>query len=204
MGNCCVQDVSSKGVVTAIGKCPTSSCHANNLGDQELTCPHSKNCPVRDTAEVKYNATCVPTNSACLSDAGAKCLGRVRCANNNCMMWEGVACFTLGSSSNFKVCTSRYCFGKAAAVPNQKGADAPIECVLGGFKKGAQPSSITILNPAYASWNPSTLSRCQKAGTCTSANCGGERAAAAFGRARVAVAVRFGSVRFTPRGTATC
>jgi len=36
-GGCCADP--------AVGQCPTSSCHANELGDQELNCPHSANCP---------------------------------------------------------------------------------------------------------------------------------------------------------------
>jgi len=63
------------------GRCPTSSCHANDLGDQELNCPKSANCPVRDTAAKVYNASCVPIKSDCrayaASNAGIKCIGYV-------------------------------------------------------------------------------------------------------------------------------
>lgn len=54
---------------------------------QEMNCPNSANCPVRDKRTMTYNATCLPINPSCIPGSTNKCLGRVRCRNNNCPDW---------------------------------------------------------------------------------------------------------------------
>uniref|UniRef100_A0A383WCX9 Big-1 domain-containing protein n=2 Tax=Tetradesmus obliquus TaxID=3088 RepID=A0A383WCX9_TETOB len=86
------------------GACKSSSCIANALGDEELNCPASANCPVRNIA----SATCVKDPSC----TTPHCFGWLSCPGGctvNGYNWEGVACFYDGKSSNYKVCTSTAC-----------------------------------------------------------------------------------------------
>lgn len=88
-------------------KCPTSSCIANALGDENLNCPNSARCPVRANGAVcdlsAYNGTC--------TGGVNHCLGRVKCAvATPCPAYEGMDCFYDGASSNWKLCWSTGCF----------------------------------------------------------------------------------------------
>ncbi|KAF8060571.1 STR1 [Scenedesmus sp. PABB004] len=88
-----------------LGVCRSSSCVANALGDMELSCPHSANCPVRDVAGVECKAT-----AGC---AGPHCFGWVKCPRETCVVdgveWHGRPCFYDGLSRNYKVCVSPKC-----------------------------------------------------------------------------------------------
>lgn len=71
---------------TVTGRCPTSSCIANALGDTNLNCPNSANCPLRAAA---FQATCVAYNAACRTNKLPHCLGRVNCAGTACPAYQG-------------------------------------------------------------------------------------------------------------------
>ncbi|KIZ01835.1 hypothetical protein MNEG_6122 [Monoraphidium neglectum] len=106
-----------------------------------------------------YNATCAPIEATCRTaakyngDNNAKCLGTVRCQGDACPDWEGVACFWLGKSDNWKVCGSPLC--TAGGAPKFGRADAPSQCVFGGFKGTATKSGYTYvqLSPDFDNQN---------------------------------------------------
>ena len=96
-----VDDCHGNCATTGTGTCPTSSCIANALGDENLNCPRSARCPVRGK-----NAICEPYVPSCRN--GTKvlphCLGRVKCdPATPCPDFEGMDCFYNGVSPNWKV-----------------------------------------------------------------------------------------------------
>ena len=164
------------------GICPTSSCAANRLGSEESNCPHSANCPVKGIA------TCQLLVPACEGD---HCLGRVQCnAGEDCGIWEGVTCFTDGSShksnssssssdsgqasGNFKICSSPECSGGPVAQES----DPPSACTYPAYKG-------TPLAPLDAPVLPASCSSscsggcvggcCVSTGQCPSSSCMGNQ-----------------------------
>jgi hypothetical protein len=92
--------------ITTTGKCPTSSCIANALGDENLNCPRSARCPVRANG-----AQCVPYVASCRANGEPHCIGRVACAGGTpCPNYEGMDCFYDGVSDNWKLCFSSGCY----------------------------------------------------------------------------------------------
>jgi hypothetical protein len=115
--------------------------------------PHA----VRDFKEVKYNATCVPVSSTCLTNAiqtsSLKCLGKVSCRGPTpCPEWEGTACFYVSVRLS-------------------------CQCLRYGARKG-QRLSPSLLNAATLSTPPPfhSLARAQT-GRCAARGCAPPRAA---------------------------
>ncbi|WIA11284.1 hypothetical protein OEZ85_011408 [Tetradesmus obliquus] len=131
------------------GVCPTSSCIANKLGTDNMNCPKSNNCPVRNAP----NVTCAPVVAGCNDK---KCLGRVFCPNAaDCGAWQGVTCFYDGNSDNWKVCSSPECLDNPV---NYRVKDKPAkdkECDRPPFKEGVGVGGIGFVDVGFTSNNPS-------------------------------------------------
>jgi hypothetical protein len=96
VGNCC----------SSTGECPSSSCVANDLGDNLLNC-NGQTCPSLTCDKSAFNALC--------SGSDSHCLGKVTCTDCE---YTGETCFYDGVSDNFKVCGV---------------AKAPVNCGVGAW-----------------------------------------------------------------------
>ncbi len=134
--------------------CPTSSCIANALGDENLNCPHSSRCPVR------FNTpTCVLYNANCTAP---HCLGKVHCAGTPCPAYEGMDCFYDGSSDNFKLCYSSGCYvantnNTASATASSRLPAKAVVTVASGGSCAALPQLQTLGGNVFLSALAATL-----------------------------------------------
>lgn len=117
------------------GTCPTSSCHANALGNVELNCVEkdgkiqsSARCPA---ALIGTAAKCGYKVAACLPGKGEHCFGVVQDSGTP---YDGtVACFSDGTSGNWKVGASwkacgELCHAVDATIPAWLAQLLPCAC----------------------------------------------------------------------------
>jgi hypothetical protein len=125
-----------------------------------------------------HSANSATTGQKLVAGCSQKCLGYVKCNGAACPDWEGTACFYLGSSNNWKVCTSASCKARGSSAPVPKGADDPspgdgnsATCVYGkyvwnsGNSKFQQANGVTALNSGNRC-NQGANAQCQSNADC--------------------------------------